>query len=40
MKEIAFIFGLGTDSGIFDISTFEKMEIHHSENEEEKWRFF
>ena len=39
MKEIAFIFVLGTDSGIFDWSTLEKMKIHHSENEEEKWRF-
>ena len=40
MKEIAFIFVLGTDSGTFDWSTLEKMEIHYSENEEEKWRFF
>ena len=38
MKEIAFIFVLGIDSGLFDWYTFEKMEIHHSENEEEKWK--
>jgi len=33
MKEIAFVFVLGIYSGLFDRSTFEKMEIHHSENE-------
>jgi hypothetical protein len=36
MKDIAFVFVLVIDSGIFDRSSFEKMEIHHSENEEEK----
>ena len=38
MKKIAFVFVLGIDSGVFDRSTFVKMEIHHSENEEEKRR--
>ena len=38
MEEIAFVFILRIDSGLFDRSTFEKMEIHHSENEEEKWK--
>ena len=35
-----FIFVLGVDSGVFDWPTFEKNQIHHSENEEEKWRIF
>ena len=26
------------DTGVFDLSTFEKIETHHTENEEEKWR--
>ena len=36
MKEFAFAFVLGIDGGCFVRPTFEKMKIHHSENEEEK----
>ena len=36
MKDIHFVFVLDIDSGLFDQSTFDKMEILHSKNEEEK----
>ena len=38
MKEITFVFVSGIDTGLFDWSTFDKMKIYHSENEEEKWK--
>ena len=38
MKKIVIIFVLDIDAGLFCGSTLEKMDIHHGENEEEKWK--
>ena len=38
MKKIVIIFVLDIDDGLFYGSTLEKMDIHHGENEEEKWK--